>query len=123
MGVLVRSIPYFEVQNIRVNQENEALINELRSQFPKLRINIPPYDFVVCNIADLQIMKASFKGNGMLSQDAIFFFPDLYKSKTTKDLWESVIQSPQFNVSIDLYYCGLLFRRKEQRKQHFKVRI
>lgn len=37
--------------------------------------------------------------------------------------WQQVKQLPQVTVSIDLFHFGLLFFRKEQVKEHFKLAL
>ncbi|MEX0287836.1 MAG: hypothetical protein AB3N14_01895 [Flavobacteriaceae bacterium] len=121
--ILLRSIPYFKVKNIKIPHKDEGLITKLEGHFPDLKINIPPYDMVVIPIMHWSKAADSPIGSKEPSKEVIYFLTDLYGSKKSKTLWKSAAQSVQFNVSIDLYYSGLLFRRPAQRKQHFKVRI
>jgi hypothetical protein len=37
--------------------------------------------------------------------------------------WEQIKADPQVKVSIDLFFVGLVFFRKEQVKENFKLRI
>lgn len=48
---------------------------------------------------------------------------DVYKSKQTLSLWRETIKKKQFSVTIDLFFLGLIFIRKEQAKEHFKIRV
>ncbi len=37
--------------------------------------------------------------------------------------WEEIKKDPQVSVTVDLYFMGLVFFRREQLREHFKLRI
>lgn len=47
----------------------------------------------------------------------------IYNNKKTQEKWLSICQHPNATVTIDLFYFGLIFFRKEQAKEHFKIRV
>lgn len=49
--------------------------------------------------------------------------PDIYRDNRRKLLWESICRDSRFIVCIDLFYYGLVFYRKEQPKELFKLRF
>lgn len=55
--------------------------------------------------------------------DSLFIFDDIYWSKEMQEAWESIKKHPRVHVSIDTFFWGIVFFRKEQRKEHFKVRL
>ena len=55
--------------------------------------------------------------------DSVFIFDDMYWSKGMTEAWEEIINDPRITVSIDTFYLGFVFFRKEQPKQHFKIRV
>jgi len=57
------------------------------------------------------------------NNDTIFIFDDIYWSKGMTEAWNTIIQHPEVTVSIDTFFWGLIFFRKEQAKEHFSVRI
>jgi len=48
---------------------------------------------------------------------------DIYWSREMTEAWEELIRIPEFTVSIDLYYFGILFVRPGQTKEHFFIKI
>jgi len=54
--------------------------------------------------------------------NSIFIFDDIYLNKPMQEAWQKIVKHPKVSVSIDIYYYGLLFFRKEQPKQHFYLR-
>lgn len=50
-----------------------------------------------------------------------FVLDDIHWSKDMEYAWHTIQQHQNVSVTIDLYRCGLVFLRKEQVKQHFKL--
>jgi predicted O-methyltransferase YrrM len=53
----------------------------------------------------------------------VFIFDDIYWSAEMKETWEEIKKHPKVVITIDTYYFGIVFFRKEQKKQHFKIRV
>ena len=48
---------------------------------------------------------------------------NIHQSKVTFSNWQKLIKNAKATVTIDLFYFGLLFFRKEQAKEHFIIRV
>ncbi|MDO5981650.1 O-methyltransferase [Flavivirga spongiicola] len=55
--------------------------------------------------------------------DSVFIFDDIYWSKGMTEAWETIKQHPKVTVTIDTFFWGVVFFRKEQAKEHFAIRI
>ena len=55
--------------------------------------------------------------------DSVFIFDDIHWSKEMEEAWEQIKSHPRVRVSIDTFYWGLVFFRKEQEKEHFTIRL
>lgn len=55
--------------------------------------------------------------------DTVFIFDDIYWSKGMKEAWEVIKNHPQVTITIDTYFWGFVFFRKEQVKEHFIIRL
>lgn len=55
--------------------------------------------------------------------DSLVIFDDIYWSKDMTATWNKIIAHEQSIVTIDTFQWGMVFFRKEQRKQHFILRI
>lgn len=55
--------------------------------------------------------------------DSVFIFDDIYWSKNMTDAWEIIKKHPKVTVTVDLFNWGIVFFRKEQPKEHFKIRV
>lgn len=54
--------------------------------------------------------------------DSVFIFDDIHWSPEMTEAWEYIKAHPSVKVSIDTFFWGLVFFRKEQEKQHFVIR-
>ncbi len=52
----------------------------------------------------------------------VLIFDDIHWSKDMEETWEIIKANEKVKVTIDLFYMGLVFFRKEQPKEHFKIR-
>ena len=55
--------------------------------------------------------------------DSVFIFDDIHWSQGMEEAWETIRKHPSVKVSIDTFHIGLVFFRREQAKQHFKIRL
>ncbi|OWY23914.1 class I SAM-dependent methyltransferase [Sphingobacteriales bacterium UPWRP_1] len=54
-------------------------------------------------------------------QHSVFVFDDIYWSPDMQAVWERIKQHNSVQVTVDLFRVGLVFFRKEQVKEHFKL--
>lgn len=55
--------------------------------------------------------------------DSVFIFDDIHWSEGMEEAWNEIKDDPGVTVSIDTFYWGLVFFRREQKKQHFTIRM
>lgn len=55
--------------------------------------------------------------------DSVFIFDDIHWSKSMVDAWEIIKKHPKVTVSIDTFFWGFVFFRKEQAKENFTIRL
>jgi predicted O-methyltransferase YrrM len=56
--------------------------------------------------------------------DTILIFDDVHWSQEMEAAWQAIKQNQQVTLSIDLFFIGLVFFRKENKvKQHFSIRF
>jgi predicted O-methyltransferase YrrM len=53
----------------------------------------------------------------------VFIFDDIYWSEEMTQAWEFIKAQPDVTVTVDLFWLGLVFFRKEQRKENFILRF
>ena len=55
--------------------------------------------------------------------ESVFIFNNIYCNKEMTEAWNIIKKQKKVTVSIDTFYWGFLFFRKEQPKQHFTIRL
>lgn len=55
--------------------------------------------------------------------DSVFIFDDIYWSDEMQEAWEEIKNHPEVKVTVDLFQWGIVFFRREQQKEHFKIRF
>jgi predicted O-methyltransferase YrrM len=55
--------------------------------------------------------------------DTVFVFDDIHWSGGMEEAWEEIKAHPQVTVTVDLFFLGLVFFRKEQHREHFTIRF
>jgi hypothetical protein len=121
--VLVKSIPYFGIGSIKIGTEKQELRSFISEKYPSLSFDTPPYDMIFLSIYDWPGIRKEYSDGQLIHNQTLIVLDDIHNDKQANTIWKSVVSSFQFNVSIDLFHCGLLFPRREQRKEHFKIRI
>ena len=58
------------------------------------------------------------------NDNSILIFDDIHWSREMEEAWASIQSHPRVTLTIDLFFIGIIFFRKEQKaKQHFIVRF
>ena len=55
--------------------------------------------------------------------DTVFIFDDIHWSSGMETAWKEIKAHPEVRVTIDTFFLGLVFFRREQAKQHFTIRL
>jgi len=58
-----------------------------------------------------------------VTNNSVIIFDDIYWSPQMNEAWLEICQNNKVTVSIDMFYWGLIFFRKEQQKEHFVIRM
>lgn len=56
------------------------------------------------------------------TDESLFVFDDIHWSEDMERAWEAIKAHPDVTLTVDLFYIGLVFFRKNQPKQHFWLR-
>jgi predicted O-methyltransferase YrrM len=58
-----------------------------------------------------------------MHENSVIIFDDIYWSKGMQQAWEEIKQHPQVSITIDLFWIGLVFFKKGQAKENFKIKF
>lgn len=54
---------------------------------------------------------------------SLFIIKDIYRSEELKEAWKEIKANEQVAITVDLFWIGLVYFRKGQAKEHFKIRF
>ena len=120
LGVALKSIAYFNYGSI--HPENGEEVEKIKQRFPNVEFGKTPYDLVLMDRPDKTYIENLSK-KGQLHNNSIIIIKDIHSNSALEKRWNSLVKSKQLTISVDLFYCGVLFLRKEQEKEHFNIRI
>ena len=120
INVLLKTISYFNFDSISVN--NKSIRELVKQNFPEVQFDKNTVDLLFIN----ELSAYSFEkilSEGKLHNDSLILIDSIYANQQNLEQWNQLIALPKITVSIDMYYCGLISIRREQVKEHFRIRI
>ncbi|MBU2996559.1 hypothetical protein KO500_08935 [Cellulophaga baltica] len=115
-NILLKTLIYFKISSINIDSENILLQQTVKSNFPNIKFDSSSSEFFYFkNLNEVGKIK-----NISTKNDSIVFIHNLHKYTNT---WQDLIKDKKITISINLFFCGILFFRKEQAKENFKIRI
>lgn len=140
-NILLKSIAYFNPKHLYIPSGYGQLKNRILTEFPSVlfdyarrvgsvrQVGSGPYDilFTRASEAELLVRDASpVRGSSEenhIHNDSLLLVDGIRDNREGLPVWENIKQHRYVTVTVDLYDCGAVFFRKEQAKEHFKIRI
>jgi len=116
-NILLKSISYFQYENVQI--EDEFIKIRIGNQQNRLNFDGSPLDLSVIKRFNLQVVLEMIALEKM-HNDTMLVIQDL---KNNRAEWNRAVAHPKITISIDAFFLGLLFIRKEQVKEHFTIRL
>lgn len=58
-----------------------------------------------------------------IKNNSFWIFDDIYWNQEMMEAWSEIKNHPKVTVTVDVFHFGIVFFRKEQAKEHFKIRV
>lgn len=58
-----------------------------------------------------------------VNENSLLIFDDIYWSEGMKEAWTAIKNHPKVTVTVDLFWIGLVYFKKGQAKEHFKLKF
>lgn len=96
---------------------------EIGRQLPGVLAGFPRLDFVYFDANHRMEPTLAYFAQclPLAAEETVFVFDDIYWSEEMTRAWRQITAHPAVSLSIDLFDFGLVFFRKKQPKQHFKL--
>ena len=123
-NILLKSIRYFEATSVKMLPESKALEQQIKKEFLSIHSKSSPYDILYLEHLNASLIATYFKNpNNEVKNNTMVLIHAIHRNHEQESLWEEVKKSKQVTVTVDMFYCGAVFFRREQAKEHFKIRI
>jgi predicted O-methyltransferase YrrM len=111
-------------QNKFLNKKINSLVGDIDDLLPDFLASQTDLDCVIFDAnhsyeATMRYFELCLQ---KVHNDSFFIVDDIYWSKGMTEAWEEIKKDPKVKVSIDMYYFGVVFFRKEQPEEHFVLR-
>lgn len=108
-----------ELENVELQVGN---FDEL---LPELINNAPQLDFVYIDGNHRKDATLNYFNWCLpkVHEHSLLIFDDIYWSEGMKEAWEEIKNHPEVTVTVDLFWIGLVYFKKGQVKEHFKIRF
>ena len=121
INVLLKTIAYFGFEKVSI--KNRTQVKELVQQtFPEIQFDGYPCDLLFVDTLGSGTFQ-QLLSEGKLHNDSIILVDHIHRTTEDLEQWNHLIALPEITVSIDMFHCGLLSIRREQVKEHFRIRI
>jgi hypothetical protein len=119
LNTALKMLEYFNIFNVRFKDMNTELSEEIEKKFPKIVTDESSINFIYLETLSLTNLEFLEKFNDFNNETVVF----INTINKTYKRWNTLILSKKFTVTIDTFHSGILFFRREQEKEHFKIRI
>lgn len=118
-----RLIAYFEPQRIAVLDKQALQVRTTQEIVEFDCESTIPYDCLIFNGTTASNWPSIATVIPHLHNDSLWIIDRRSKEASIEKYWQEVVASEEMIVTLDFYYFGVAFKRKEQLKQHFKLRL
>ncbi|MDF4202479.1 hypothetical protein PXD56_05920 [Maribacter sp. SA7] len=120
LKVIIKSIGYFEYKSVFLVDNYKTSQEIIKQHCNNITFVENNADIILAHINELDKINIDFS---KLPNDCMLLLDGIHQNKNNKVIWEYLKTHEHVRVTIDMFYCGAVFFRKEQVKEHFKIRI
>ncbi|OQX75439.1 MAG: SAM-dependent methyltransferase [Bacteroidetes bacterium 4484_249] len=118
-GLAAENIKKLSIENINLKTGNfDELLPDILNSLNQL-----DFIFIDGNHQQEPTIKYFEQCLSKINNDSIFIFDDIHWSEGMERAWEYIKQHPSVTLSIDIFFMGIVFFKKELTKEHFTIRF
>ncbi len=121
----IAAVAQEHLQHLKPSCKVDVRIGNFNHCLPEVLHELPQVDFAF--IDGNHTYEATMRYFEMLlpkvTANSVLIFDDIYWSAGMTRAWNEIKKHPRVNVTVDLFYIGLVYFRTEQVEEHFKLRI
>jgi predicted O-methyltransferase YrrM len=121
----IATIAQQHIEQAAISNKVQLHVGNFNNVLPKLLQQMPLVDFAF--IDGNHTYEATMDYFNQLlpkvTEQSVIVFDDIYWSEGMTRAWQEIKAHPQVNVTVDLFYIGLVYFRTAQVEEHFKLRV
>ena len=121
--VLLKSIAYLDIKTLRLPPADGKLKLLVESRFPHIEFESSPYDILYFSKSETKEVRTMLSKDSSVHNQSLLLLDGIHKNKRSEEEWNQLIAHKRARVTVDMFYCGAIFFRREQAEEHFKIRI
>lgn len=114
---------FFNLGHVQLVPTDIALQKKITEYIKEVTFTNTSSELLFIDRADRATIDKLIVHNSNIANDTVVFINGIYRTENSHKLWKDIKELKRVKVTIDLFYCGLVFFRREQVKEHFKIRI
>lgn len=99
------------------------MLKTIQYEFPSLQSENAPYDILFATIPEAYSLLNDASEENKIYNNSLLLIDTTDRSSTDILHCEKIKNHHKVRISVDLFYCIAIFFRREQAKEHFKIRI
>lgn len=119
--LLIAVADHFQPDSAWAAEPGSRLAAWLRKQRTGIRWDPPPADLILCDSPEEALTRV-LDQPGLWHNDSILFVGGLRRDSGSRALWKQCCRLPRCRVILETYDAGLIFFRRQQVPQHFRIR-
>jgi hypothetical protein len=120
--LLLAAVDYFGIGSVIAPGPGSSAGAWLREKRPGLRWDTPPTDLFIYDDPNEDLLALPERA-GLWHDHSILFVGNIRKDRGRHEIWRQACEMTEARVILETYAAGLLFFRKQQAPQHFRIRI
>lgn len=122
-NLVLKSLVYFQCQTLTIVPNCPGFESEIKKMLHTISLESWSSELIFIADCNKDLLLTYLYNNKSIGNNTVIVLGNMYKDKESSLLWIELKKSVKVTVTIDMYHCAVIFFRKEQVKQHFKIRI
>lgn len=114
---------HFKPGRVGVSPAGAALADWLRPHLPGAQWGQPPFDLFIAGHPGEDCLEAQLADPARWHNESVIFVSGLREGARARQAWKRLCALPQLRVTLETYRAGVLFFRRQQAPQHFRIRL
>ena len=120
--LLLSAIQHFSPKNLGFKDTPREVREEVLKAGTGLTVNTQPYDLGIAAAPGPELV-SWIEDRGLWHSNSIVFIGGIRGSSEARAIWKRACRANGVRIRLETYEAGLLFFRREQAPEHFKIRL